>query len=188
MLVQVVERREPEDSVMSDRVEKKLQEVVVAEYRYRHEAEFAAGFLDDAGIPYRLQIDDPGLGMMVSTPATIWVRGMDVEHAREILEVGNQVVAPTQVAAPNREWARPRQSRAGTSLAPSHLTIRERLLTAVGAAGFIWLAWYLVEGSASETAARLAAIPAILLVAAAISGRAPRALKRLLTALSGIAP
>jgi len=173
---------------MSDRVDKKLQEFAVAEYRYRHEAEFAAGFLDDAGIPYRLQIDDPGLGIMVSTPATLWVRGLDVERAREILEVGNQVVAPKQAVAPEREWARPRQSRVGESWAPSRLTIRERLLTAVGAGGLTWLAWYFIETSAGETAARLAALPAILLIVVAISGRAPRALKKMLAVLTGSVP
>ena len=55
---------------MSDQVEKKLQNVAVASYEYRHDAEFAAGFLDDAGIPYRLQIDDPGLGISVGVAAT----------------------------------------------------------------------------------------------------------------------
>ena len=46
---------------MSERVEKKLQEVPLARYAFRHEAEFAAGFLTDAGIPHRLQIDEPFL-------------------------------------------------------------------------------------------------------------------------------
>jgi hypothetical protein len=45
---------------MSDRIDKKLEQVAVAEFTYRHEAEFAAGFLTDAGIPHRLQIDDAG--------------------------------------------------------------------------------------------------------------------------------
>jgi len=166
---------------MSDRTDKKLQEVRVAEYRYRHEAEFAAGFLDDADIPYRLQIDDPGLGIMVSIPATIWVRGMDVTHAREILEVGNQVVAPKTKPEVRREHV-------GSSWAAARLTVRERLLSAVGASGFIWLGWYLFEGAGSETSVRLAGIAAALLFTAAIVGRAPRLLKGLLAALSGSAP
>ena len=47
---------------MSERTDQKLREVAVAWYAFRHEAEFAAGFLDDAGIPYRMQVDDPVLG------------------------------------------------------------------------------------------------------------------------------
>ena len=43
---------------MSGNTDRKLQDVVVARYQYRHEAEFAAGFLDDAEIAYRLQVDD----------------------------------------------------------------------------------------------------------------------------------
>ena len=71
---------------MGDREDTKLREVVVATYGYRHEAEFAAGFLDDAGIPYRLQIDDPALGISMSTSAKIWVAAMDERRARAILQ------------------------------------------------------------------------------------------------------
>lgn len=71
---------------MSDRVDRKLEEIAVGHYAYRHEAEFAAGFLEDARIPYRLQIDDPGLGMPLSSSATIWVLGVDERRAREVLE------------------------------------------------------------------------------------------------------
>lgn len=72
---------------MSDRTERKLQQVVVGRYGYRHEAEFAAGFLDDAGIPYRLQVDDPVLGFSLSaSPATIWVLGVDERRARAVLD------------------------------------------------------------------------------------------------------
>jgi hypothetical protein len=72
---------------MAERVDKKLQTVILARYQYRHEAEFAAGFLDEAGIPYRLQIDDPAMGMTIGTPATLWVRGMDVRAALDTLNV-----------------------------------------------------------------------------------------------------
>lgn len=71
---------------MSDRVDHKLQDVVLARFQYRHEAEFAAGFLDEAGIPYRLQIDDAALGLPLGEPGTLWVRGMDERRAREVLE------------------------------------------------------------------------------------------------------
>lgn len=64
------------------------RDVPIAEYSYRHQAEFAAGFLRDAGIPYRLQIDDAGgwdAGVTIGRPAVLWVRAEDVEEARELL-------------------------------------------------------------------------------------------------------
>jgi Putative prokaryotic signal transducing protein len=70
------------------RIDRKLEEVAVGEFRYRHEAEFAAGFLKDAGIPYRLQIDDAGgadLGLLHQHPAVLWVRAVDADAARELL-------------------------------------------------------------------------------------------------------
>lgn len=174
---------------MSDRKDHKLQEIVVAEYHYRHEAEFAAGFLDDAEIPYRLQLDDPGMGMMIGSPARLWVRGMDAARARELLDVGNAIVAP-------RERAPVRPGGVGSQRSPGHLagyltgrlTGRERLLAAIGASGLTWWAWHIVETAGNETTARLMSIVVILLVVVAISGRAPRFLKSLLAALSGRAP
>ena len=75
------------------RIDKKLEQVAVAEFTYRHEAEFAAGFLADAGIPYRLQIDDAGgdLGLTLGRPALIWVRAVDLERARDVLEPGGEL-------------------------------------------------------------------------------------------------
>lgn len=73
---------------MTERIDRKLQEAAVGEFRYRHEAEFAAGILRDAGIPYRLQIDDAGgadLGLLHLRPAVLWVRAMDAEAARELI-------------------------------------------------------------------------------------------------------
>ena len=63
-------------------------EVIVARFGHRHEAELAAGFLIDAGIPYRLQIDDAGgvdFGTTFSRPPVLWVRAADVDEARELL-------------------------------------------------------------------------------------------------------
>jgi len=73
---------------VTDRIDKKLEQVAVAEFTYRHEAEFAAGFLADAGIPYRLQVDDAGgdLGLTLGRPAIVWVLAVDAERAREILD------------------------------------------------------------------------------------------------------
>jgi hypothetical protein len=77
---------------LSDRVDRKLEQVAVGQFTYRHEAEFAAGFLADAGIPYRLQIDDAGgdLGLTLGRPAVLWVRAVDAERARDVLDVGEE--------------------------------------------------------------------------------------------------
>ncbi len=66
------------------------RDVPIAEYLYRHEAEFAAGLMKDAGIPFRLQTDDAGGAdafMTVARPARLWVRAEDVEKVREVLEI-----------------------------------------------------------------------------------------------------
>ena len=186
---------------MSDRVESKLQDVVIASYRYRHEAEFAAGFLDDAGIPFRLQIDDPALGVMVAAPATLWVRRADVRRAREVLELPD----------PRREGHDPSPGpsapRSGTSAVrridaasldrPSggsagridgrRLSARERLLAAAGAAGLAGVGLALPD--AAGVVARLAPpLGAGLLLGVAVLGRAPAIVRRILGALSGNAP
>jgi hypothetical protein len=70
---------------VTHRREHKLEPVEVGRYNYRHEAEFAAGFLEDGDIPYRLQIDDPLLGMTMGAPAILWVRRVDEARARELL-------------------------------------------------------------------------------------------------------
>ena len=65
------------------------RDVVVRVFQYRHEAEFAAGFLEDAGIPFRLQADDAGgidAGMTLSNPARLWVRAEDAQRAIELLD------------------------------------------------------------------------------------------------------
>lgn len=76
----------PRSATVTNKTDKKLQLVVVGRYSYRHEAELAAGFLTDADIPYRLQIDDPLLGLTLSSPAVLWVRGVDEGRTRDLLE------------------------------------------------------------------------------------------------------
>ena len=76
------------------------KDVLIAEYVYRHEAEFGAGFLADAGIPFRVQADDAGGaygGMTFTSAARIWVRSQDAEQAREILQVTPDPVLFVQV-------------------------------------------------------------------------------------------
>jgi hypothetical protein len=62
---------------------------VIATFTYRHEAEYAQGFLKDAGIDSLLLTDDagglhPGVGF--STSARIAVPAEDVEEAKQVLE------------------------------------------------------------------------------------------------------
>jgi hypothetical protein len=76
---------------VTGRDEEGLELVPVAEFRYRHEAEFAAGLLADAGLPFRLQVDDAGgdLGLTLGRLAVLWVRAADEERAREVLDTGS---------------------------------------------------------------------------------------------------
>jgi hypothetical protein len=166
---------------MTDRVDRKLQDVAVAQYLYRHEAEFAAGFLDDADIPYRLQIDDPSLGISIGSPAIVWVRGVDVQRAREVLEISGEKMTLTRPAQTERS-GRPAQP------AFEALTVRERVLAAVGSLGVVGVASILPDGGSSPRLSIVVAITAGILLLAAIVGRAPRPLKSLLGALSGGAP
>jgi len=73
---------------MTKQVDLKVRPVRVGEYRYRHEAELAAGILESAGIPYRIQRDDAGgadLGLSMLHPAVLWVRAIDAEAALELI-------------------------------------------------------------------------------------------------------
>lgn len=63
--------------------------VILARFHYRHEAELAHGYLQDAGIPSGLFIDDAGgmeVGLAFANPARLVVNKNRVEEAREILE------------------------------------------------------------------------------------------------------
>ena len=79
---------------MSDQVEKKLQHVAIASYEYRHDAEFAAGFLDDAGIPFYRRTRAPGdltLGMADVAPIVgeehlLFVPAGVADEARKVLD------------------------------------------------------------------------------------------------------
>lgn len=66
--------------------------VVLTRFAHRHEAELARGYLEDAGIPSALTVDDGGgafgapLTFTAGSFATVRVRPEDVERAREVLE------------------------------------------------------------------------------------------------------
>ena len=162
----------------------KLVEVPVARYGFRHEAEFAAGFLDDAGIPYRLQLDDPALGTSLAMQATIWVLEPDVERVRELLELDDRGRGLSLTSRPESRGTPPvRRERA--DVAWPRLATRERFLG--GALG-------IALGASSTSLASVAfgpeaaAIGGVGLVGAALFGRAPRWLRSMLAALTGGEP
>jgi hypothetical protein len=172
---------------MTDRLDGKLRHVVVARYRYRHEAEFAAGFLDDACIPYRLQVDDAAAGLAVGAPATLWVRGMDVRRAQELLDLPQ--IPGTQPPSPRREGPVPARTRETAPEVRSafgvRLTGRERALSAVLGAATLGTSSLLPTGEA-----RPALLGAVVAVAAALgvgalAGFTVRPIRALLKVLSG---
>jgi len=59
----------------------------VARFGFRHEAEFAKGYLDDAGIDSFLEVDDAGgnLGLTLENEAVLRVRATDLARARQVL-------------------------------------------------------------------------------------------------------
>ncbi|MEZ4416725.1 MAG: DUF2007 domain-containing protein [Gemmatimonadota bacterium] len=63
--------------------------VTIARYGYRHEAELAKGFLDNAGIPSQLSIDDVGgmeVGLAFANPARLLVSATEAERAVAVLK------------------------------------------------------------------------------------------------------
>ena len=185
----------------SIRIDRKLAEVAIAEFLYRHEAEFAAGFLEDAGIPYRLQIDDAGgadLGVTIARPGRLWVRGIDVEAAREVLDLdgsgADASILPDSgwdaAAVPSPPPAAPR-SRGGSA---ERLCAVERT---VAAALAIFLCAVALSGTGGGAAgawavtswwAPAAVTAGAFLLGVSVVGRAPAWLRATLRALSGVSP
>ena len=188
---------------MTDR---KLQQIAVGSYNYRHEAEFAAGFLRDAGIPYVLQIEDPTLGLSATNSATIWVTSVDEKRARRVLEhemtagdVDDGAWAQYQredgeapgeavpLATTRQASLSKQKSRSQISKRASDLSLRGRAIAAVGGAGFA-SALLLDAVRQSPVVWWGVAVVAVLLAVAGLLGRAPEPLRGMLQALSGDAP
>ena len=166
---------------MTDRADWKMQEVAVAEFRHRHEAEFAAGFLSDAGIPFRLQIDDAGgaaLGVTIARPALLWVRAMDLDLARELLALEDGAAD-----APQPVVRRPRARVDDPPLTGVQRGVAGALAVALVAASFA-----VPPGPSSALWVGLLGVLAVLLGASVVVGRAPGPIKAALRALSGDAP
>ena len=189
---------------MSERTDRKLQHVVVARYSWRHEAEFAAGFLKDAGIPHRLQLDDPGLGIALSAAATIWVRGVDEGKARDVLDINDGHTprlsglarSPSHPAPPpahkfvgersNRDYGHLQFGEAGGGV--SVLSGRERILSVFGGIGLAGVGRVVFADGGPVVLQTGLAILVVLLVILGLLGRAPGPLRGLLRALAGRAP
>ncbi len=193
--------------------ERERPHVRIAEYLYRHEAEFAAGFLRDAGIPFRLQIDDAGgadAGVTIARPAVIWVRAEDEDEARVILDLDDgSGAAVKRVPPPDRatQAARPdagdadgparalrpsRASETGPSRVPTFepLCLTERIVAGLLALALVGLASYGGEGAVPwvgvwETVALLVGL---VLGLSAVSGKTLASIRAILRALSGTAP
>ena len=59
--------------------------VTVARFTWRHEAEFAGGYLADAGIPHSVLVDDHGGHVTLNNSAQVLVAPADVDRALEVL-------------------------------------------------------------------------------------------------------
>lgn len=66
----------------------RIPTVIVARFHYRHQAELAHGYLNDAGVDSALFIDDAGgmdVGLAFVNPARLVVRAEDERRARAVL-------------------------------------------------------------------------------------------------------
>jgi hypothetical protein len=170
---------------MTDKVDRKLREVAVAEYRYRHEAEFAAGFLEEAGIPYRLQIDDAGgadLGLSMLRPSIIWVRAVDAPIARDLLALEED-----RLTEPHELMVAPPTTRPSRT-SDSRLTAFERVISAGLAAAILAVAPNLPPMPYRDPILVLCVLLGVLLLGTAVIGRAPGLVGELIRMLAGSAP
>ena len=169
---------------MSKQVDRKDEHVRVAEYRYRHEAELAAGFLSDAGIPFRLQADDAGgadLGLSMLRSAVLWVRAVDAEAARDLVALEEDESDPSPMGLP----ARPRSSPDGRA---SRLTTLERAVSGAIALALLAGAPNLPPAPFRESLVILCLVSGFVFLGATALGWAPGPLRGLIRVLSGSPP
>ena len=75
----------------------RISTVIVARFHYRHEAELAHGYLENAGVDSILHIDDAGgmdVGLAFVNPARVGVRVEDGEQARQVVVDAGMLEAP----------------------------------------------------------------------------------------------
>jgi len=170
-----------------------VRDVPVARFGSRHEAEFAAGFLENADIPYRLQFDDAGGAYFGATSvAVLWVRGEDLDDAREILDieppvgVGDRALQEEPLHRPDDSALDAASDRGPSTGAPRRdatsrsLSSSERLVGAALAIGFA-----LSAGTMTGVPALLAAAGAALFGLASLLGATIRPVRGVLGFLAG---
>ncbi len=59
--------------------------VTVATFTWRHEAELAAGYLKDAGLPHSVIVDDHGGHLTLNNSARVLVAPSVADEARKVL-------------------------------------------------------------------------------------------------------
>ena len=168
---------------LSERIDKKLREVPIGEFRFRHEAEFAAGFLSDAGIPYRLQIDDAGgveFGLSGTRPGVLWVSEMNAEQAQELIHLDELDPEESSSVVSFVTDSRSQTIRRG------RLSFRARGFA--GGFAVILIVVGVGMGSTAPVGAMIFAALAALFSAIAVTGRAPKPIEAILRMLSGEAP
>lgn len=177
---------------MSAKIDQKLQHVVLAQFAYRYEAEFAAGFLDDAEIPYRLQVDDAAMGMLIATPATLWVLGMDLQRARDVLDLSEQAVMDSPVSTESESaepaWREAVIRREDGGKLDERLTVLERALALTFVVGGVGAGWFVQAGPPGPIRAGIIFALVAPMGVGVLFGRTISPIRRLLRALSGSAP
>lgn len=63
--------------------------VTIAQFTYRHDAEYARGFLEEAGIASQMTVDDAAGHLTFSNVATLVVRQEDADAAIEALKAAD---------------------------------------------------------------------------------------------------
>jgi hypothetical protein len=167
---------------LTRQIDRKEQHVRIAEYRYRHEAELAAGFLSDAGIPFRLQVDDAGgadLGLSMLRPAILWVRAVDAEDARMLVAPDETESAPAEVIPLTRDLRDPASSR---------LRPLERAVSVGLAVALLAVAPNLPPSQLTDSVTILLYVVGVVLLGVAALGWAPGHLGGLIRVLSGSHP
>ena len=174
--------------------------VPVAEFLYRHEAEFAAGFLRDAGIPFRLQIDDAGgadAGVTIARPAVLWVRAEDADRARELLAVDDtdtdmppDTDTPALPAGPPVGGGRDPRRGGGLDAMLVPLCRVERIVAGILALALFGLASYGGENALPWVGVweTIALLGALALGLSAVSGQTLSSIRAILRVLSGTPP
>jgi hypothetical protein len=173
----------PDRESMTERAFGQSRDIPIAEYSYRHEAEFAAGFLSDAGILFRLQVDDAGgadAGVTIARPAVLWVRPEDVEHARELLELGDDQSVSMPSVRPGRSMT-PR----GDPFISRLSNVERGVALGLSVLFFGVAAW---AGEATIPLAYASMVVAAFLGGSGLLGATIGPVKGILRALSGVVP